>query len=49
MQGFCVKTLRNYLEDLGKDVRIVLKKQDERVCAGFIWMRIGSIGRLLLT
>jgi len=40
----------DHLEDLGKDVRTELKKQDERVCTGFIWLRVGGpIGRLFLT
>jgi len=50
-QGVCVKTLRRgaHLEDLGKDVRIVLTRQDERVHTGFVWLRKGeSIGRLFL-
>jgi len=46
-----VKTLRRgaHLEDLGKDVRIVLTRQDERVHTEFVWLRKGeSIGRLFL-
>jgi hypothetical protein len=40
----------DHLEDLGVDGRIMLKliltKSGGRVCAGFIWLRIGTGGVL---
>jgi hypothetical protein len=42
---------RNYLEDLGMDGKIKLKwiigKYGGKVWTGFIWLRVGSSGRLL--
>jgi hypothetical protein len=42
---------RVHFEDLGINVRILLKwslmKQDGMVWTGFIWLRIGTNGRLL--
>jgi hypothetical protein len=46
------KSERKYLEDRGRDRKIILKqtskKQGKRVWAGFIWIRAGTSGRLLL-
>jgi len=42
---------RDYLNNLGIDVRIILKqiwrKQDGKVWNGFIWFKIGGSGKLL--
>jgi len=42
---------RDHMEDVGVDGRIVLKwiwvKWGGKVWTGFIWLRIGKIGRLL--
>jgi hypothetical protein len=39
------------LEELGIDVRVIvewiLEKQGEKLWTGFIWLRIGTRGRLL--
>jgi hypothetical protein len=44
---------RVHSEDLGLDGRIILKwnvwKEDVRVGTGFMWFRVGTAGRLLLT
>jgi hypothetical protein len=41
---------RDHLQDLGFDriiLKWILKKQDEGMWTGFIWLRIGTSGRLL--
>jgi hypothetical protein len=39
--------IRDHLEDLGIDGRTVLRKQDERLWTGFMWLRIGTLGLVL--
>jgi hypothetical protein len=42
---------RNYLENLGEGVILILKyilnNQDGKTSIGFIWLRVGIIGRFL--
>jgi hypothetical protein len=53
--GFCWENVRerDHLEDLGADGNIILRwifmKGDEVAWTGLIWLRVGTVGRHLLT
>jgi hypothetical protein len=42
---------KHHLENIGVDGRIILKwfleKESAKICTGFFWLRIGTIGGLL--